>query len=422
MAKKEFPNIEGSEMISKSWARLLIRDNSVQTQFSGTEFPDVTLEDVGRTCYRTDIPSLHDDKGTWFIFCGFDAEDQPVWWDVFGSLTSNHISIEAKSDFPSSVTNVDEALRFVANKSMENAIVFPAEYTVYISDGVSTKYKLPKVSTNKGTVNIFLSGVLQSPETYEISEDAQFVELKEAPPFGEEIQIRESASILEYDIMPYAKEFTGDGVNKEFDCSPVNLINEKTIQVNVDGKILQFSEYTVVGSIVTLNNIPSEGSKIQIQTIYKGQLISPSPNTVNTDSIQDSSITTTKLADGLVTGDKLAENSVSDSKIINSSVITSKIADKAITSQKLADKAVDETKITDALKNKLLGSENINTNNLANGSVTKIKLGPDVLTEATTGSSGVVTLATKEEILNGTGGNKVVTASVLKEILDSLSS
>lgn len=420
MAQKEFPNIEGSEMVSASWHRLLVRDNSAQTQFAGTEFPEVTEEDVGRPCYRTDIAGILPDRGTWFIFCGFDTGSQPIWWDVFGSLAAYNISIEHGTDFPSGVTNVDGALRYVANKSFENAIVFPPESTTYISDGVTTKYKLAKVTANKNTINLYLSGVFQSPDTFDISDDSQYIILKEAPNYGELIVIRENTSILEYDLMPFVKEFTGDGSTKDFDCSPADLINEKTIQVNVNGKILQFSEYSVKGSIVTLNEVPANGDKIQIQTIYKGQLIAPTANTVSTESLQNGAISQEKLQDNIINQNKLADNSVSASKIINGSVTTLKLADNSVSADKIIDGAIDETKLSSSVNNKLLSVENVTENNLAKGSVTKAKLANDVLTSATTGASGVVTLATKEEILNGTGGDKVVTASVLYQVLNEL--
>lgn len=420
MVKKEYPGIEGSEMVSNSWHRLLVRDNAAQTQFAGTEFPDVTEDDVGRPCYRTDIAGILPDRGTWFIFCGFDAEEQPIWWDIFGSLTSENISMEAGSDFPSSVENVDDALRFVANKSFENAIVFPPELTTYTSDGITTQYKLPRVVTNKNTLHVYLSGVLQEPETYSISSDAQYLILNEAPPFGESILISETSSILEYDIMPFVKDFTGDGSNKIFDCSPADLVNEKTIQINIDGKILQFSEYTVTGSMVELNTAPVSGAKIQIQTIYKGQLIAPSAGTVSTESILDNSIIQAKLVDNIITQAKLADNSVSDSKIIPGSVITNKLADGSVTNEKISNEAVDLSKLNQVIIDKLLGSENVTTNNLASKSVSRSKLADDVLIPASTGNQGLVTLATKEEILNGTGGNKVVTAETLYQILTEL--
>lgn len=415
--KKEFPDIIGTEMISASWHKLLERDNSAQTQFSGTAFPDVTEEDIGRPCFRTDLPGISDDKGTWFIFCGMDEEQSPIWWDVFGSLKAENINIDPSTDFPPSVKNVDEALRFTVNKTLESAIVFPPEYKKHISDGVSTSYQLPSVSTNKNTVHVYLSGVLQAPDTYEISDDSKYIVLNEAPNYGEEILIQEYSSILEYDLMPFVKTFTGDGSTKDFDCEK-ELLNNQTIQVNIDGKILQFNEYSVVGSVVTTNEIPVNGASIQIQTVYKGQLISPTENTVATSSIQDGAVTQVKLSNNSVSNDKLADNSVSDTKIINKSIKEEKLADNSVSTIKIIDSAVEESKLSTSVKNKLLGNENVNTNNITNGSITKIKLGSDVLTSATTGAAGIVTLATKDEVLNGIGGDKVITADVLKQILD----
>lgn len=420
MAQKEFPNIEGSEMVSSSWQRLLIRDNSAQTQFAGTEFPEVTEEDVGRPCYRTDIEGIVEGRGTWFIFCGFDEESQPIWWDLFGSLKADNITIDPKTDFPSGVSDVDGALRYVANKSFENAIVFPPESTVYTSDGVTTKYKLAKVTSNKNTINLYLSGVFQSPDTFDLSDDSQYIILKEAPNYGEIIVIRENTSILEYDVMPVIKSFTGDGSNKDFDCSPVDLINEKTIQVNINGKILQLDEYTVKGSIVSINNIPASGDKIQIQTIYKGQLVAPTANTVSNESLQDNSVAQNNIQDGSITQTKLADNSVSANKIINGSVTNLKLADGSVSSDKIVSGTIEEEKLSTSVRDKLLSINSVETNNIVDGAITKVKLADDVLVNATTGNYGLVTLSTKDEVLNGTGGDKVVTSADLYQILSEL--
>ena len=249
---------------------------------------------------------------------------------------------------------------------------------------------------------------------------SQYIILKEAPNYGETIVIRENTSILEYDVMPVIKSFTGDGSNKDFDCSPVDLVNEKTIQVNINGKILQLDEYTVKGSIVSINNIPASGDKIQIQTIYKGQLVAPTANTVSNESLQDNSVAQNNIQDGSVTQTKLADNSVSANKIINGSVTNLKLADGSVSSDKIVSGTIEEEKLSTSVRDKLLSINSVETNNLADGSVTKTKLANDVLINATTGNYGLVTLSTKDEVLNGTGGDKVVTSADLYQILSEL--
>ena len=421
--EKTFPSISASELISQSWSKLLTRDASVRTQFSGTEFPTVTSDDVGQPCFRTDIG----EKGTWYIFIGMDTDGStPVWWDPFGTLSALDINLTPGSDFPSTTTDVDKALRFLANKNLDNAIVFPPDSLEYVGDGTTTTYLLNSVSTNKNTVNVYISGVKQSPSTYDLSTDGMKVIFKEAPAYNETILLQENSSVLNYDLMPLVKTFTGDGSTLSFDVG-VSLVSVNTIEVNVDNKVLLKDEFSVDGTNVVFKTAPVSGAKIQVESVYKGSLSSPSANSVTTSTIQDNSITSEKLVDSSVTLAKLADNSVSDIKIINGSVKTNKIADGAVTEDKLAAGSVTSTKIASDISNKLLGTNTVGTENLKNSSVSMDKLGSDVIqalqnasanvSDATTNIKGVVKLATAQEVISGTGGNKVVTADILHTIL-----
>ena len=67
-----YPNIPSTEAVSDSRQMLLDRDNAVKTDFAGTDYPEVTEDDIGMVCYRTDLKDA-------FRYIGNDTEGNPIW-------------------------------------------------------------------------------------------------------------------------------------------------------------------------------------------------------------------------------------------------------------------------------------------------------------------------------------------------------
>lgn len=414
-----FPNIEGSELVSKSWMKLLERDASVKRQFAADEFPEVTSEDIGTPCYREDLQK-------WFIFIGMGELDTPIWWCPFDDIKAQGVTfIPNESNFPATVGNVEDALNYLAEKELPNAIIFPAESSEFNADGITVEYPLQKVTSNPATVQVFLSGVKQSPSSYKLINNGKGILFNEPPAYGETILIQENASILEYDLMPIEGTFVAD--NETTFLMPTDVVDVRTVQVNVEGKVLQHNEYTVQGRNVILNE-PVTGN-VQITTIYKGIVNAPSIDTVGEYEIIDGSITESKMAENSVGESSIKTAAVSTGKIANFSVTEEKIATESVNTDKIINGAITLDKLDDGVHAKLLGSSRITGTMLEDGIITTSKLGQDVInsiaegnayvTDATNNMKGVVKLATADEVINRTGDVKVITSDVLNELVDA---
>lgn len=412
-----FPNIEGSELVSLSWRKLLERDASVKKQFAASEFPEVTDGDEGTPCFR-------EDEQKWYIFTGMGELDQPVWWCPFDTIEAKTVLYNPSSEIPSTAKDVQSAIDFLSKKELPNAIILPPESSEYISDGETVEYTLDKVTAHKESVLVYFSGVRQSPSTYELSPAGDKVIFNEAPAYGESILIQENSSILEYDLNPINLIFNAE--DEDTFTLPVTLPSPLTVNVNIDGNILQVNEYTTSEDKVILNK-PVTG-KVQISTIYKGQVGIPSANTIGSLELKEGAVTESKLAENSVAEEALKTASVTTNKIANANVTEEKIANLSVTTDKIAEAAVTENKLSSIITDRLLGAERVTANMLQEKSVSMAKLGDDVrstldslsvvTTDAGTNIKGLVTLATLDEVQNGTGGNKVVTADVLKDYSD----
>ncbi len=414
-----FPNIEGSELVSQSWTKLLERDASVKKQFAANEFPEVTAEDVGTPCYR-------EDEQKWYIFTGMGELDTPIWWCPFDEIAAESVAFEPTEEFPASADTVAEALDFLSKKELPNAIIMPAESSEFVGDNVRVEFPLQKVTSNKNTVHVFFSGVKQSPSSYNLGEGGESVIFNEPPAYGETILIQENATILEYDLMPLEASFVAD--NETTFKMPIDIVDVRVVQVNVDGTVLQHNQYSVNGRDIILNE-PVTGN-VQITTIYKGQLSSPAPNTVNTVALQAGAVTGEKIADSAITENKLADANIGTTKIANSAITESKLANGAVTSNKIAEGSINLEHLAALVEQKLLGVDRVASEMLQENSVNMAKLGTDVkarldeisagVTSATETMQGVVKLASAEDILANTGGDKVVTSDAFNGAMDKI--
>lgn len=398
---KVLPDIQGTEAISATWRRLLVRDRNVSNFFSGNSFTtDQTSEDIGRPNWRTDLNRL-------FIFDG--ANFVSLW----KYLTPDEITYNIDHlDIPEGVENVRQVLDIIVNRNNLNTITMPAEGTTYIADGVTTDFELSRYTNNKFSVYIFIDGVKQNSETYELSEDGLSVKFKRAPANGESIEIMQLASLAEWDYSPVIKNFVGDGANKTFDMG-VDVLNTSITSVNVNGREYQKSEFSLdaSGRKIVLENAPEEGAKVQISIIGKTSFVTVSPNSIGTEELKDGSVTVEKLAgalpinvnnieDGSLTTRMIANKAITSAKLNDSAVTTTKINNRAVTEDKLSDdvkgrllstgnvttsnlgdKVVTESKLSDDIKERLLSTGNVITSNLGDGSVTKEKLSSAVISE-----------------------------------------
>lgn len=368
--EKILPDIKGTDTIAGSWRKLLERDRNSSNLFSGEAFTTGMdpVVDVGRPNWRTDLNRLYIFDGENFV-------------NLFDYLTPEEIQyVTEHPDIPEGANNVKAVLDILIRRSNLNTIVMPTDGIVYSADGNTFDYELARSESNKNTIMVFIDGVKQATDTYNLSNNGKYITFQVAPAKGERIEIIENSSLLEYDYSPLVENFVGDG-NKTSFSTTFEILNPVCVSVNIDGKILQLPEYTLLedGYGIRLNNAPAEGTKIQITTINKTSFVTVSPNSIGTNEIKNGSITIDKIAEPLpVNMNSIPAGGITNNMVANNSIDGSKLADGVVTTSKIIDNAITKEKLSTSVQNSLLGVKNVISANLADESVSMDKLGEDV--------------------------------------------
>ena len=361
---KVLPDISGSETIANSWSRLLTRDRNVSTLFAGDNFTsDQTALDVGRPNWRSDTKRL-------YIWNGEEFEPYLEIIDL------DDIPFETNNpDIPNNVTGLGGVVSALVRRNLLNTVTLPAEGAKYVADGVTATYNLPRTTTNKYSLFIFIDGVKQEASTYDITGSGSTVTLKTVPANGEEIEIILHASLVEWDYSPTIDYFTGDGTTTVFNLS-FEVLRPETISVNVAGVELQKTEFSVTGlQQITLSQAPANGSSIQVMSVGKTSLVTVSSNSVGTTELKNKSVTRAKLDDGIVFSiDMITASSIVRTMIANGAINDAKLDTGSVTTQKIADNAVTKAKLATAVQNSLLDIGAVDTQYIADEAVTEAKL------------------------------------------------
>lgn len=387
---KTLPDIKGTETIANTWRRLLERDRNASNLFSGEAFTTGMdpIEDVGRPNWRTDLQRLFIYDGTNFV-------------NLFNYLTPQEIRYTIDHpDIPEEVVDVKSVLDLLVRRNNLNTVAMPTDGLTYLADGTTFEYSLSRYESNKNTIMVFIDGVKQNSNTFELSESGESIIFGVAPAKGETIEIIQNSSLLYYDYSPVVNTFTGDGTTTDFTTS-FEILNPVCVSINVDGKVLQLSEYNILSdsSGVRLKTAPTNGANIQITTINKTSFVTVSPASIGTNEIKDNSITANKMAEALpVNMNSIPAGGINNNMLANNSIDSLKLADDSIITSKLTNGSVTKSKLAESVRNSLLGDKNVIGANLADGSVNIEKLGADV--KAQLGGGGIISgdYYTKEEI------------------------
>lgn len=332
---KTLPDINGTDTIAGSWRRLLERDRNISTLFSGDSFTTgQTSSDIGKPNWRTDLQRL-------FIWDGVN------FVNLFTLIEPYEISYSIDHpDVPSTVTDVKGILDLLVERNNLNTLTLPAESVIYTADGSTSEYTLPRSTVNKSSLFVFIDGVKQASDTFNLTNNGTKLTFRRTPAANEIIEIIQHASLMEWDFSPVIVYATGDGLTKTFNYG-VDGLSATVLSVNVAGKELQKNEFSVSGSQVTLNTAPANGASIQIMSLGKTNFVTVSPASIGTTELKNGSVTAEKLASnipvnvnsipsGSIAGSMIANQTITASKLASNSVNTSKVVDGSITKAKLA--------------------------------------------------------------------------------------
>lgn len=369
---KKLQEIKGTDTVAGTWRYLLDRDRNISNFFSGDSFTtDQEVQDVGRPNWRSDLRRL-------FVYEGKE-NGADKWTNIFRLIEPYELKYSINHpDVPSSVTDVKAALDLLVNRNNLNTVTLPADGVRYTADGTTNIYTLPRYSSNKYSLFIFIDGVKQDATTYEISNDGLSVVFGRIPTRGENIEILNHSSITEWDYSPSINYFTGDGSTTEFTVD-FDLLHANTTSVNIDGLEIQKNQFTVDGRNVTLVSAPTSGAKIQITYLGKTSFVTASPNSIGTTELKNGAVTASKLADGIIfTVDQIPNGSITTGKLANGAVTTAKLGTGVVLGSNIANSTISDTQLANSVTVRLLGANRIATNMLQDGCVTRDKIATSV--------------------------------------------
>lgn len=333
---KTLPDIQGTDAVSLTWRRLLTRDRNVSNLFSGTDFTtdqDPTT-DIGRPNWRTDLNRM-------YIYTG--ATNGFV--SLFSLLTPQEIAYSINNaNVPSTVDNVKAIIDLLVQRANLNTVTLPPEGVIYTADGSTLTYNLPRYTSNKASLFVFIDGVKQAANTYTLNGDS--ITFQAAPNNNEIIEIIEHSSLTEWDYSPNIQYFTGDGSTTDFTLS-FDVLNVNTTSVNVAGVELQKDQFSIIDTNkIRLVTAPANNARIQVQGIGRTSYVTVSSNSIDTDELKNGCVTNAKLNNSVTfDGNKIVDLSISSGKLANSAITTAKLANSAVTGAKIANNTITRDKL-----------------------------------------------------------------------------
>lgn len=146
----------------------------------------------------------------------------------------------------------------------------------WTADGSTTEFTLSYTPPNPDAVDVYVNDVLQrSNEIYTITQ-GNILKFLQTPPNGMDIFVKyrttftTAIAIPDNSIEPRhlklvytSDQYAGDGTQTTFDINPGHTVD--SIFVIVDGIILEPTEYSIFGTVLTLNNSLSVSSRLDIR-------------------------------------------------------------------------------------------------------------------------------------------------------------
>jgi hypothetical protein len=152
--------------------------------------------------------------------------------------------------------------------------VLPAS-EAFVADGIAIKYTLSYTPASSDAIDVYVNDVLQRPgEVFSLN--ANLITFNIIPPAGTDIYVKYRypfATIIDnpnnsienrhLKLVYTSDQYNGDGGQRTFDVNPGHTVHD--ILVIVDGLILPPQAYSVLGTVLTLDQPPSEDSIVDIR-------------------------------------------------------------------------------------------------------------------------------------------------------------
>ena len=145
--------------------------------------------------------------------------------------------------------------------SSSASIIYRDNFT---GDGTTTAFTLQNSLSDEDQTFIYIDGVYQEKDNYSLNTDV--ITFTTAPDSGHSVEVISISGINVGPTTIYQDNFTGDGVETEFNMAQ-SVDNEVKTMIYFNG-VYQFKgTYTVNGTLITFDTAPSNGVNIEVISI-----------------------------------------------------------------------------------------------------------------------------------------------------------
>jgi hypothetical protein len=145
--------------------------------------------------------------------------------------------------------------------SSSASIIYRDNFT---GDGTTTAFTLQNSLSDEDQTFIYIDGVYQEKDNYSLNTDV--ITFTTAPESGHSVEVISISGINVGPTTIYQDNFTGDGVETEFNMAQ-SVDNEVKTMIYFNG-VYQFKgTYTVNGTLITFDTAPSNGVNIEVISI-----------------------------------------------------------------------------------------------------------------------------------------------------------
>ena len=194
----------------------------------------------------------------------------PAALDSLSEIVTAFQSADSAFATTTELNNLESLLR--NDLALPVTSIEPAE--TFTGDGTTTQFTLSNTPATVEAIDVYVNDVLQRPDIFSLNGDILVFNI--TPDAGADIYVKYRYSFANITALPdncienrhlnliyNSTQYAGDSTTTDYTIPTGHTVH--SILVIVDGAILPPTDYSILGSILTLNNAPSTGAVVDFR-------------------------------------------------------------------------------------------------------------------------------------------------------------
>jgi len=194
----------------------------------------------------------------------------PAALDSLSEIVTAFQSADSAFATTTELNNLESLLR--NDLALPVTSIEPAE--TFTGDGTTTQFTLSNTPATVEAIDVYVNDVLQRPDIFSLNGDILVFNI--TPDAGADIYVKYRYSFANITALPdncienrhlnliyNSTQYAGDSTTTDYTIPTGHTVH--SVLVIVDGAILPPTDYSILGSILTLNNAPSTGAVVDFR-------------------------------------------------------------------------------------------------------------------------------------------------------------